>query len=180
VAYYYPEIVKTLRRNVDVTYRWVRMHDSSDGDCGEFVFDFTAAGGFLGIPNARLPHILGGTPGANFTGGEWLVDICDGDSWDPPNETVTLVDTGDTVTTSVVGVDDDRGPFSSAHCSSLNYGGCKNIGEWADGSVSLDASPEGVGCCEEFTRFTSFLAEQGGSGDPKFTWHIMHTVSYSD
>lgn len=132
------------------------------------------------MPNARLPHILGDTPGSYLSHGERVVDICDGDSWDPPNETVSLVDTENTVTTSVVGVDDDRGPFTSEYCNSLNYGGCKNIGEWADGSVRFDVTPQGVGCCEEYTTYASFLAEQGGSGDPKFTWYFKYRVFYSD
>jgi hypothetical protein len=179
-SYQHPDIVKTLRRKVHITYRSVDVHSTSDDGCGEFVFDFTASGGYLGIPNARLPHVVGGSPGSFYSASVWLTGICAGGSWDPPNETISLVDTDDTVTTRVVGVDDDRDWFDYDPCNSSNFGGCKNIGDWADGSISLDVGPQGSGCCEEFTTFTSYLAKQGGSGDPEFTWSIKFEVEYTD
>jgi hypothetical protein len=172
---------KTLQRNVDVTYRWVRVHETSDNGCGEFVFDFAASGGFVGLANApRLPNTLGGSAGAFSSAGVWLKGICAGESWDPPNETISLFDTGNTVATSVVGVDDDRDWFDFGACSSLGFGGCKNIGDWAEGSLELDVRPDGVICCEEYTKHASYLASQAVAGDPAFTWYVMYTVSYTE
>jgi Tol biopolymer transport system component len=174
-TYIHPTKVKTAMRRVTVQFRWVKVHDDGDwGDCGEFEFDFKASGKFTWNNQnyVRFPP---------KTAKDQFHDICDETGWDPSDQSLELFEvSGDTIGVSVVGVDEDMGPLDIPY-TCTGYGGCKSLGEWAEGSTTLNLVPEDFTSeAEKFDHFEDINAGYGDGvdGNPRFTWHIRYFVRY--
>jgi TolB protein len=168
--------VKTLQRLVTVNFQRVLVSDDSDDlSCGEIIWDAKVSGASL-ANGKQTPYPFRVPMVENVD--DWK-DICTGEGWNTSESLTVRPVSKDQMTIKVIGVDDDLSPFDIPLKCDHKYGGCRAIGDWSEGKVTVDVGSNNFTAAAETFSHKAYIESNTHDDDgPGWKWRVRYFVKY--